>query len=129
MSVSVGGLETAIHLSRLLLDKYQSDLQMCLLKLDFSNAFNLYTRDSFLRKVAQEFPEILAWVQTCYLQPSELHFGSFRILSSCGIQQGDPLGPLLFSLPLSSLQDDISIPEDLLYLDDETIIGPRSKFF
>ena len=90
----------------------------------------------FLRKVAQEFSEILAWVQTCYLQLSELHFVSFRILSSCGVQQGGPLSPLLFSLALSSLQDDISIPEDLLlqvwYLDNGKNIGPCSsvsKFF
>ena len=36
-----GGLETAIHLSRLVLDKYQTDPQMCLLKFGFYNAFNL----------------------------------------------------------------------------------------
>ena len=66
-----GGLETAIHLPRLL-DKINIRIRAC-------NAFNICNRDSFLCKVAQEFPEILAWVQTCYLQPSELCFGSFRI--------------------------------------------------
>ena len=35
-------------------------------------------------------------VKWCYSQPAELRFGSRRIMASSGVQQGDPLGPLLF---------------------------------
>ena len=46
-----------------------------------------------------------------------------------GVQQGDPLGPLLFSLVLADLLDQISIPGIMLsvwYLDDGTIVGSCS---
>ena len=44
------------------------------------------------------------------------------------MQQGDPLGPLLFSLVVADLMDDIG-PIDKLnfqlwYLDDGTVVGP-----
>lgn len=84
-----GGLEAAIHLSRLLIERHQHNTQMCILKLDFSNAFNQCSRDAFLGRVAKDIPEILGWVQYCYLQPAELRFGAHRILSSSGAQQGD----------------------------------------
>ena len=72
--------------------------------------------------------ELLGWFQLCYLSSAELRFGTNRLLSSSGVQQGDPLGPLLLSLVLTELLDSMDVPANLkfqvLYLDDETIIGP-----
>ena len=66
----------------------------------------------------------------CYSQPAELRFGHRRILASTGVQQGDPLGPLLFSLVLVQFLRFISFSEtcllNLWYLDDGTFIGTRS---
>jgi len=47
--------------------------------------------------VSEDFPEIAPWVHWCYSQPAELLFRNRHILASAGVQQGDPLGPLLFS--------------------------------
>eukprot|EP00973_Karenia_brevis_P084055 11662893-Karenia_brevis.AAC.1 len=45
-------------------------------------------------------PGMAAWVDFCYSSPSRLVFGSHTISSESGVQQGDPLGPLLFALAL-----------------------------
>ena len=56
-----------------------------------------------------------------------LHFGCHSIKSSGGVQQG---GPLLFSLTVLELLDDVGFTPDLnlqiWYLDDGTIVGLRS---
>ena len=52
-----------------------------------------------------------------------------NISSSCGVQQGDPLGPLLFSLVLAPIIEEIKAlgPRlNLWYLDDGVIVGPPS---
>ena len=51
------------------------------------------------------------WVHWCYSQPAELCFGHrrYHILASTGVQQGDPLGTLLFSLVLLEFLDSTSV--------------------
>ena len=44
------------------------------------------------------FPELFSWAQWSYCCGDELWFGHYSVLSTTGVQQGDPMGPLLFSL-------------------------------
>ena len=91
-----GGLEAAGHSLRTILSTHSSDSSLCCLKLDMTNAFNECSRTSFLSRCHSDLPELFAWVQWCYCCAGELHFGPHRILSTTGVQQGDPLDPLLF---------------------------------
>jgi len=95
-----GGLEATIHSVRLFVAHHCDDPDLALLKVDMKNAFNECSRASFLAKVSECFPDISVWTHWCYAQPDELRFGDQRNLASAGIQHGDPLGPLLFSLVL-----------------------------
>ena len=97
------------------------------LKIDFRNAFNCVDRSAFLSSVHQTFPGVFAWTEWCYGSPSVLLYNhSDVIVSSCGVQQGDPLGPFLFSLALGPIVDEIqalSPSLNLWYLDDGVIVG------
>ena len=126
-----GGLEGAIHAVRHALSQLGGDESLTLLKIDMKNAFNECSRTAFLSRVYKDFPEISRWVYWCYNQPAELHFGHRRILASTGVQQGDPLGPLLFSSVLLQFLGSNLLSENCLlslwYLDDGTFIGSRSS--
>ena len=124
-----GGMEAIIHSSRYLINKHQEDTDFCLLKLDFQNAFNECHRQTMLSQIHHHFPELLRWVQWSYCCAAELRFGNHRLLSSTGVCQGDPLGPLLFCLTLSKLIEEADpLLQDIhafWYLDDGSLIGPR----
>ena len=90
------GSEAAAHAARIYLQNLPSD--HLLLKLDFKNAFNCLCRDRMLTIVREKVPELLPLVHSAYSSPSHLFIGDEIIQSSEGVQQGDPLGPLLFSL-------------------------------
>ncbi|XP_062512057.1 uncharacterized protein LOC134187899 [Corticium candelabrum] len=96
-----------------------------------SNAFNNCDRTTFLRRLHRELPELFGWVQWSYHKPAELRFGNRKLTSSTGVQQGDPLGPLLFSLVILDLVDEIGPLNDinlkLWYLDDGNFVGHRCK--
>ena len=79
-------------------------------------------------EVRTHVPGLAAWVESCYGAEPLLHFGEHTILSRCGVQQGDPLGPLCFALSLHPIVERIKreVPHLLInawYLNDETLCG------
>ncbi len=69
-------------------------------KIDFQNAFNCIDRSVFFRGVAEFMPGLCRWVEWCHGASAHLVFGKHLLSSQSGLQQGDPLRPLLFSLAL-----------------------------
>ena len=116
------GAQAAVHAAR----KYLNDLsdKHALVKLDFSNAFNSLRRDKMLEAVHDLAPEIYPHVYSAYSSPSTLHWGDHTIQSSEGVQQEDPLGPLLFCLTLHCHCMQLQSPFSVMYLDDVSLGDP-----
>ena len=83
------------------------------------------------QEVRSRIPSMVAWAENCYGSQPLLYFGDDKIFSSCGVQQGDPLGPLCCALTLHRIVKQIKreVPGLLInawYLDDGTLCGsPR----
>eukprot|EP00756_Hemistasia_phaeocysticola_P007272 Hpha_TRINITY_DN14185_c0_g1::TRINITY_DN14185_c0_g1_i1::g.11004::m.11004 len=71
--------------------------------LDFENAFNRIERDVFIPACRRVCPELVGFVEYCYAEETELLFSGSPVASRTGVQQGDPLGPLLFCVALHEL--------------------------
>jgi hypothetical protein len=97
-----------------------------MVKLDFTNAFNSASRQVIRRRTAKHFQELVPFVEWGYGQAAPLHFGEELLYSREGVQQGDPLSPLLFSLAIVDLMEEA--PEQCRacttwYLDDAVAIA------
>ena len=95
-----GGSEKIIHCLRQCVISHKSDLDFGVLNVDMQNTFNLVSRQAILDECLANFPELLPWVVWCYSQHSTLWHPLGVLHSASGVQQGDPLGPLLFSIVL-----------------------------
>ena len=124
-----GGCEAAVHATRRCLSQASEVLPRVLLKVDYKNAFNTLRRDCLLRVVKEEFPQIYSFVWQLYSLPSKLFFGGTIITSATGVQQGDPLGPALFSMTTMALSHQLRSPLNIWYLDDGVLGGNSEEVF
>ena len=127
-----GGAEAVAHAVSCLVDEHSQDPNLALLKVDFQNAFNTVSRAALLEAIQTEFPPLARWAWWCYGEHSKLWVDGQPIESQSGTQQGDPLGPLFFSLLLRRVSDEIrhrwpNLNLHAWYLDDGTLIGHRES--
>ena len=105
----------------------QGDTYWAVMTVDLSNAFNSVKGATILQSAISTCPEIVPWVASMYGTHSSLFCQSRIIQSQSGVQQGDPLGPLLFAWALHPTAYFISstVPWCSWYLDDGALIGTR----
>jgi hypothetical protein len=102
------------------------------MKVDFANAFNNVSRQVLLEECRKTFPDLLPWAHYCYGSTSLLFYQDHQIKSCVGVQQGDPLGPLLFCLVLHVIVQKIvekcpNLDLHRWYLDDGVLCGDAAQ--
>src|SRR6218665_2511458 len=120
-----GGCEAAVHATRRFIGSMGPD--QVLVKLDFTNAFNSLRRDVMLKAVQETIQEIYPFSLQAYSAPSILRFGHLVLQSETGPQQGDPLAPLLFSVPLQPMLQALESELKIGFLDDITLGGEAGR--
>ena len=126
--------EKIIQGIRSCVQKHWGNEDFAVLKIDFLNAFNLVSRDALLHDCAVHFPGLLPWATWCYSSHPILWHPLGSLTSELGVQQGDPLGPLIFALVLHRIVQSIDADNDCLnilfqawYLDDGVLAGKKSS--
>ena len=114
-----GGCEAAAHAAR----RYVRDCchRRVLLTIDMRNAFNSLRMDSFLSVARVRTPGLYNLLWQAYSSTTRLFFGEEGFASETGIQQGDPIGPALFSLSVDEAARGVQSEFNAWYLDDATL--------
>ena len=86
-------------------------------------AFNSVRRDKMLTAVRDLVPTLFPFIHSVYSSPSLLFWGDKIIQSSEGVQQGDPLGSLLFCLSIHHVVCHLKSELCIGYIDDITVGG------
>ena len=98
-----------------------------ILKIDFRNAFNSINRRVCMLALEGLEPDCCPWVSWCLQSPSYVTFKSEIIPCANGVQQGEPMSPLLFCVAIDPAIQALSKVDglsQLWYLDDDLFHGP-----
>ncbi|KAL5506409.1 hypothetical protein EMCRGX_G008040 [Ephydatia muelleri] len=125
-------VEKIVHGLRICIEDHVNEYDFVVMKIDLRNAFNLVSRQALLDECRAHFSELFQWAAGCYGDHPLLLSAMGTLRSESGVQQGDPLGPLLFCLVLDKVVTAIaadSICSQLLfhswYMDDGVIAGTK----
>ncbi|KAF2878652.1 hypothetical protein ILUMI_27520 [Ignelater luminosus] len=110
--------EAAIHAVRTFANA-PKNVGKVLLKIDYKNAFNSVERDIMLQEVSKKTPSLFPFLWQCYSSSTDLLFGN-QVIPSL-VQQGDPAGPMTFSLAIQPIIDELKSELNVFYLDDGTL--------
>jgi len=117
------GCEIAVHHTR---QFFEENNNSSIIKIDFKNAFNTVKRSEIIKRAEILFPDCMAYIRSSYASHSFLLFGNTVINSEVGVQQGDPLGPLLFCCTIQPIVERVQSKLNVWYMDDGTIGGEES---
>jgi len=110
-----GGIDFITSTVRLGVEKYISSKELsgdlptrALVSLDLRNMFNEISRHKLREIVSEEFPQLIAFVDSLYKEPGsanvKLADGSWDCISVCeGFSQGCPLSPILAAIVLNHI--------------------------
>ena len=131
LGVSVkGGAEAAVHaVFKFIINNIDSNDPKIIVKLDTMNAFNSVRRDHVLQTCLDRTPVIDKLSFLAYSKPSSVIASGHSITSSTGVQQRDPIGPLLFALAVDQFASGVESERNVWYLDDATIGGSSESVF